>query len=904
MSKVQNIKLRQTGSIGKRVVIVVLGGTLLLQPMASILPGSWHSAVIEAADAATSSASVLKLSQQTYVTSGAKRLDYVWHTTRGSTKVQTDVHVIEIDLTNKYVSLNAISGKNNSIGNVNTILNMSKENGAVAAINADVFVMGNEGAPLGGQVTSGSFVSSPAKLKGMYAFTVSKDRKPMIDNYTFEGTVTAEDGAVFPLEGLNQSAYSPETTGSNYSHVNKMYIYTSAWGGAERPKNSGSTPTEVLVRNGIIEEISIDMALTAQPPEDGYILRTHGTAATFVKEHLQVGQAFDADYSLISLTSGAKVDPESFEMLVGGHTLLVSGGAAAAFSRDITGVSGSSYVSRSAVGYSKDGKKVYLITSEKYGSNTGVNLKELQQIMVQLGIDKGVNLDGGGSTTMIERPLGSTSLQLAHSTQYGTTQRSVSNGIGVFTTAPQGTLKGLAVSGSNIMFIGQTAAFTLKGYDTYYNPVTVDNTAAKWSSSQAIGAFSGNEFTAAKTGKTTVTAKSGTASAQYEVEVIGQDQIASLTIDTAAGMLSKGASVAVPVTVKLKNGNTYKLSGDSLKWEYIGFTATQQGDSLTVNSVSAGTSAGYAIGRYDGYPTLLPFTTGETATTLEDFENLSYAITSQVTPAATTTGSVNMVTDLPGQTTGKALKIAYDFTNGTGTKASYAVFKSTGISLSGSPTSMSVDVYSDKSLNWLRAEFIDADGKAHLVDLAKQLDWSGWKTVKADLSSIGMKYPVKLKRLYVVTVAEGQDERAAAGEVGIDNIKLQYLPTVTVDTKTSIVMTVGSSAATVNGKAVKLDSAPVQLNGTTYVPIRFVSDSMGGSLTFDGKTGQITVLRGDKLMEMTLGKKDFILNGVRQQSDVTPIVRNNRTLIPIRLFSEKLGLKVGYDSKLKKITID
>lgn len=901
MGRVRNIIGRKTRSMGKRVVIVVLGGTLLVQPIASILPGSWHSAVIEAAEATVP---VLKLTKQSFVTSGARRLDYEWHTTRGSAKVQTDVHVIEIDLNNPYVSLNAISGKNNNIGKVNTILNMAKENEAVAAINADVFVMGHEGAPLGGQITSGTFLSSPARLKGMYAFSVSKNRKPMIDNYTFEGMVTAADGSTFSLEGLNQSAYNPETTGSSYSHVNMMYIYTSAWGGAERPKNSGATPTEVLVRNGIIEEISIGQALAIQAPEDGYILRTHGLAATYVKEHLQIGQTITADYSLVSQTTGAKIDPTAFEMLVGGHTLLVNAGAAAPFSRDITGVSGSSYTSRSAVGYSEDGTKVYLITSERNGSNTGVSLKELQQIMLQLGVFKGVNLDGGGSTTMIERPLGSYSLQLAHATQYGTTQRSVANGIGVFTTAPQGTLKGVTVSGANVMFIGQKAAYSLKGYDTYYNPVEVDNTSTVWSSTKAIGTFQGNEFTATKPGKTSISVKSGAISTQYEVEVIGQDQIASLSIDTAAGLLAEGASIAVPVTVKLKDGRAYKLSSDYLKWQYIGFTAAKNGDSLTIQSVNAGTSTGYAIARYDGYPTMIPFTQGETVKTLEDFENSTYAITSQVTPAGTTTGSVNLVTDLPGQTSSKALKLDYDFTNGTGTKASYALFNSTGITLAGAPASMTVDLYSDKSLNWVRAEFIDADGKAHLLDLAKQLDWSGWKTVKVNLSSVGMKYPVKLKRVYVVTLAEGQDERSSTGAIGLDNMELQYSAAATVDTNTKVEMTVGKMAATVNGNTMKLDSAPIILNGTTYVPVRFVSDAMGAKLLFNGNTGQITVLRGNKLMEMTLGKKDLILNGVLQSSDITPIVRNNRTLIPVRLFSEQLGLKVGYDPKLKKITID
>ncbi|WP_138753708.1 stalk domain-containing protein [Paenibacillus sinopodophylli] len=904
MVKAQKNDERQSEGLGKRIIIVMLGGALLVQPIASILPSSWQKAIgAPVADAAASDP-VLKLSQQSYVTAGAKRLDYVFHTTRGSSKVQTSVHVIEIDLSNPYVSLNAISGKNNSIGQVNSILNMAKENGAVAAINADVFVMGNEGAPMGGQVSSGMFMSSPSKLNGMYAFSVSKERKPMIDNYSFEGLVTAADGSTFLLEGLNQSAYVPETMGSNYSHVNKMYIYTSAWGGTERPKNSGSTPTEVLVRNGIIEEISIDKAIAGKAPADGYILRTHGAAATYVKEHLHIGEQIRADYSLVSQTTGARVDPASFEMMAGGHTLLVNAGASAPFSRDITGVSGSSYTSRSGVGYSKDGTKVYLITSERYNGNTGLNLKELQQVMLQLGVFKGVNLDGGGSTTMIERPLGNYALQLSHATQYGTTQRSVANGIGVFTSAPKGTLKGINVSGASTMLIGQKSSYSLKGYDTYYNPFDVDNSSAVWSTEKAIGTFKGNEFTAAKAGKTTISVKSGAITTKQDIEVVGQDQITSLSIDTSAGVLAKGAVITAPLTVKLKNGSTHKLSADSVKWEFIGFTASVSGDNLTVQSVTAGVSTGYAIARYDGYPAMIPFTQGEAVSSFEDFEKTAYPITSQVTPADTTTGSVKLVSDFVAQTSAKALRVEYDFTNGTGTKASYAVFNTNGRTIEGSPTSMTVDLYGDNSLNWVRAEFIDADGKAHLLDLAKQLDFTGWKNVKVNLSAAGMKFPVKLKRIYVVTIAEGQDERSPSGAIGLDNIKLQYPPTVTVDTNTKVEMTVGNTTAAVNGKSLKLDSAPLVLNGVTYVPVRFVSDAMGSKLLFNGQTGQVTVLRGNKLMEMTLGKKDLILNGALQTSEVTPIVRNNRTLIPVRLFSEKLGLKVGYDGKSKKITID
>lgn len=900
MRKVTNSLGRQNKSIGRRVVIVAISGALLAQPIATLLPHNWQAMALAQADAATTPA--LKLKQSSIITAGAKRLDYVWKTTRNNKSVQTDVHVIEVDLSNPYVSLNAMSGKNNSVGQRNNILNMTKESGAVGGINGDVFVMTNEGAPLGAQVTSGTLMVSPSKLKGMYAFAVTTDRQPMIDAFTFTGSVIAENGQPFPLEGLNQSSYYPEEQGVTYSHANNMFIYTSAWGGAERPRNSSTTPTEVLVRNDIIEQISAGAPIEGAVPADGYILRAHGKAAVFIKDNLQVGQTIASNYSLVSQTTKQPVDTASLQMVVGGHTLLVDNGAASAFSRDITGVSGSSYTSRTGIGYSKDGKKVYMITSERSGSNTGLSLKELQQIMVQLGVHKGVNLDGGGSTTMTERPLGSPYVQLAHSTQESS-QRSVSNGIGIFTTAPQGSLRGMIVGGSNVILLGQSANYSVKGYDTYYNPMTVDAAAMQWSSSEAIGAFEGNVFTASKIGSTKLTVQSGDVQASYDIEVIGQEAIASMKINSAPGMLIKGASVHVPVTVKLKNGKTINLTDGSLQWEFVGFEGTYANGAITVDRIGDETNTGYAIARYDGYGAMLPFVKGEQAVMLEDFETSRYSISKQVTPADVTKGSVKFISDLPGQKS-RGLQISYDFSAGTGTRAVYAVLGTEGRTISGSPSSMTMDVYSDNSKNWVRAELVDANGKVHLLDVAKELNWTGWKNVKLDLASADIAYPAKLKRIYVVTIDQGSDKKASSGAIAIDNLLLRTTADVQEPARAKIVMTVGKSQATVNEKAIKLETAPIVKGDSTYVPLRFVSEAMGAQVLYDKKTKRVTVLRGGQMIEMTIGQKEYTLGGVRYTSEVAPFTRNDRTLVPIRLLSEKLGFKVNYEGKLKKITIE
>jgi hypothetical protein len=62
----------------------------------------------------------------------------------------------------------------------------------------------------------------------------------------------------------------------------------------------------------------------------------------------------------------------------------------------------------------------------------------------------------------------------------------------------------------------------------------------------------------------------------------------------------------------------------------------------------------------------------------------------------------------------------------------------------------------------------------------------------------------------------------------------------------TIIMWLGKNVAMVNGKQVKIgknDSVcPVSINGTTMIPLRFVAENLGTSLSFDAKTKQISII--------------------------------------------------------------
>ncbi|NBD26727.1 stalk domain-containing protein [Paenibacillus glycinis] len=892
---------RMPGKNGRRLLIWTLGASLLAQPLMIAVP-AFASAAANGTNTNAVQAALKQLVQinAEMITSGAKRVDYSWTGKAGATP--SKVHVIEVDLTNPYVKLDVMNGKAGSVSSVGSVGNMVSQTGAVAGVNGDYFnTASGKGNPIGAEVTGGQLVSSPSQLTGMYAFALTNEHKPTIDTYGFEGAVTAADGSVFPLSGINKAAYKTEPDNA-FSHANAMYIYTGAWT-QTRPDitDSSTTPTEILVQNGVVTQFADNKMIAGSVPADGYILRTHGKAAEYARAHLQVGTQVSASYNLIAQSTGQKIDPGSLQMLIGGHTILVNGGAAASFSRSTSSISPNSDRARTALGYSKDGSKAFIITVEDSDNSLGVTLSELQQIMVQAGVWKGMNLDGGGSTTMISRPLGETAAQLAFPTEYGVTQRLVANGLGVFSTAPAGALMGIKASGSSVLFVGQQATYAMKAYDTFYNPIDPGTLQPQWLVGSALGSFSGNTFTAAKAGTTTITVKSGNASDKLPIEIVGGDAIASMTVDAGSLVLEQGKSMALPVHATLKDGRKMTVPAASIKWELRGFTGSVKDGTLTIDAVNPSAEAGYVIAHYDNFSTMAVLTAGADKK-FEDFESQTYPISFQGTNGVVGTSSV--VAGLPGTNSSSVVQLQYDFTGGSGTKAAYAVLNGTGRKVDGSPSGMTIDVMGDGSLNWARAEFIDSKGAAHLITLAKQVDWTGWKTIKVNLAAEGMAYPVTLKRLYVASLEDGQDERALTGALAFDNLAFQYPAVVPEPPRAKIGLKMGSKNATVGGQAYKLDVAPLLLNGTTYLPLRFVTEAMGAQIDWDAALKRVSVLRGGQLLEMWVGRNDFVLTGVRKQSEVAPITRSGRTLVPIRLVSEQLGLRVNWDGKLGTITVE
>lgn len=111
-------------------------------------------------------------------------------------------------------------------------------------------------------------------------------------------------------------------------------------------------------------------------------------------------------------------------------------------------------------------------------------------------------------------------------------------------------------------------------------------------------------------------------------------------------------------------------------------------------------------------------------------------------------------------------------------------------------------------------------------------------------------------------------------------------------------------SVSVNGKTVDFeDSTPQIINGRTFVPLRKIGNALGAKIHWNEKTEEITAtLNSDKIL-MKINSDQVKINNNYCKMDCTPIVINSRTFIPAKYLAESLGFCVDWDNRSKKIII-
>ena len=132
--------------------------------------------------------------------------------------------------------------------------------------------------------------------------------------------------------------------------------------------------------------------------------------------------------------------------------------------------------------------------------------------------------------------------------------------------------------------------------------------------------------------------------------------------------------------------------------------------------------------------------------------------------------------------------------------------------------------------------------------------------------------------------------------------------------KVQIVLQIDNPYMVVNGKKEEVDpgrgTKPVIIAkwGRTVVPIRAIVEAIGGKVQWNNKEKKVIILFNDTTIELWIGKNSARVNGKYRlidadNPDVTPIILNDRTMVPIRFVAETLGCDVKWDPLSKKIII-
>jgi exopolysaccharide biosynthesis protein len=308
-------------------------------------------------------------------------------------KGRSDVHILRIEPFSSLTRVFPVLA-NEGIAQKETLSSMAKRYSAIAGINGAYFTP--RGDPIGTLIINRRLVSSPLYKRSV--FGVSEDDTLIFGNPDFSGTLRS--GALsIKIDAVNQPR-----RGEN------LVVYTPEYARSTLTPERG---VEIVLVKGKIVGIHANDALI---PPDGVVVSAGGEKADLLKL-LKLGQTVTLDYSIDKPW-------DSIRHAVCGGPRLVSDGR-----KDINGREekfDNSIINgrhpRTAVALTFDGDLLMIVVDGRSKRNSGMKLDEMADYLRVLGARHAINLDGGGSSSMIVKG------RVVNSPSDGS-ERRISNGI-------------------------------------------------------------------------------------------------------------------------------------------------------------------------------------------------------------------------------------------------------------------------------------------------------------------------------------------------------------------------------------------------------------------------------------------------------------------------------------------
>lgn len=113
--------------------------------------------------------------------------------------------------------------------------------------------------------------------------------------------------------------------------------------------------------------------------------------------------------------------------------------------------------------------------------------------------------------------------------------------------------------------------------------------------------------------------------------------------------------------------------------------------------------------------------------------------------------------------------------------------------------------------------------------------------------------------------------------------------------QSAIKPTGGANRVYVNGRATGGDVVPQRFGNTVYVPLRFVTDYLGGGAIWNNRTRTARLRQGTRDITLVIGSIRATVNGEGRALTAAPRLVDGRTLLPLRDVGNLLGAQVTFN---------
>lgn len=295
------------------------------------------------------------------------------------------IHVLEVDLSRCFAGV-AVKGATGAIGRTKTStllddFNRGRGGGVIGGANADFFLFAPPGVPAGPLIMNGRVITGPS-AQPVLAFDSAG--RPLITSLRAAGSVK-----------IGNQHY--EITGWNRRMPDGLAVFDERWGSM---LDTASAVIEVAldgIGRGRVQSIDTTRAGAAVPKDGALVVVGRGAPESVRGAFLGLHPGDVVEVSVA-------LEPIHPKEAVGGRPVLVRDSSLVP-EVDTEGQPGfaNSRHPRTAVGIAEGGRRLFLVVVDgrRKPYSDGMTLRELGNLFLALGAPEAINLDGGGSTTLV-----------------------------------------------------------------------------------------------------------------------------------------------------------------------------------------------------------------------------------------------------------------------------------------------------------------------------------------------------------------------------------------------------------------------------------------------------------------------------------------------------------------------